>query len=375
MLSVIVHSRAAWDYYFTGTPTTYESKDYGTRQTLSATSVYILNCLFRSINSVSNGSALYCASATCLLIESSSFFSCSTSSTYGGAIYFGNSNGQCVLCKVCGNDCYSTHSSYLDGLFYYTTVNYNSVNYSSIVRCVTERSESWHIIRFVRGKIFCPSVNMSMNKCYYRSAIVCESSSSSNSVTCSLTYCTFADNIATSHNCIWFYTTDYKHEIKSCNILRNTQGSLGSEGTICSHGILMIENSCILNNIANRIFHSTSSSYTITLSNCTVDKITNNGYLTTQNTVTKSFILGLNHISTHNCHAEYDAVGTLTPIQTLKKQICYFTCEKFFYQPQLRIFFSIFGLLIFNFVNPYASGDSMYENICPTDKISLSVIP
>jgi predicted nucleic acid binding AN1-type Zn finger protein len=101
---------------------------------------------------------------------------------------------------------------------------------------------------------------------------------------------------------------------KSCNILRNTQVS-SSEGTIKSDGNLMIEDSCILGNTATNIFYAYSSYIiTLSLSNCTVDKTSNNGYLTTQNTVTKSFILGLNNMSTQNCHSEYDSAGDLTAV-------------------------------------------------------------
>ena len=57
-----------------------------------------------------------------------------------------------------------------------------------------------------------------------------------------------------------------------------------------------------------------ASSSTIILSNCTVNKTTYNRNLVTQNTVTKSFILALNHISTQNCHSRYDYAGYLIPI-------------------------------------------------------------
>ena len=98
----------------------------------------------------------------------------------------------------------------------------------------------------------------------------------------------------------------------------------------------MIYDSCILGNIADRIFYEASSSYYITLSNCTVDKTTYYQNLKTPKTVTKSFILALNHISTQYCHAEYDEFGTLTPIkQTYSMQIHCYTRERFFIQHRL----------------------------------------
>jgi hypothetical protein len=264
------------------------------------------------------------------------------------------------LHKVCGYDCYSTGSNPY-GMFIYTVVNdvassKNYVNYSSIGRCVGVNSDSCSTLCLGRGKICCPSVNSSMNKCYSRS-IYYYPYSDSNSVTCSLTYSSFTDNINTGYNCIYLSTSSAKYEIKSCNILRNTQGSLDTDGTIRANGNLVIEDSCILENRATRNFHQTSS-YT-TLSKCTVDSTSNNGYLTIQNTVTKNFILALNHMSTKNCHSEYDSVGTLNPIiqspTSSKKQKLYFTFGNFFCQYQLRYLVTLISLLLFNFIHLEAS--------------------
>jgi hypothetical protein len=334
MLAFQLHTRIAWSDYFTGNPTNYNSQTYNFQQTPSDSSVYISNCLFRSITSSSYGGALYCNSATYFLVESSSFFSCKTSGR-GGAIYFKNSGAQSVLYGLCGYDCYSTHSSgdsYFQ--FGYVIVNSykNNVNYSSISRCVNENSNSYYTFCLDYGKQCCLSVNSSMNKCYGRSGINCLATSDPNSVTCSLSYSSFTDNIAIGYNCIRLSKGGANYEIKSCNILRNTQGTLGSEGTICINGNLMIDDSCILENKATNIFYQSSTSYTTTLSNCTIDSTSNNGYLTTRNTVTKDFILALNHMSTRNCNAEYDVIGTL------EKMIYYHTCDKFLYQCQLRNF-------------------------------------
>jgi hypothetical protein len=220
----------------------------------------------------------------------------------------------------------------------------NYVNYSSISRCINERSYPHYTIWDQYGKICYPSVNISMNKYYGRSGIYCLPYCDSNSVTCSLSYCSFIDNIATGYTCILLWTTGAKYEIKSCNILRNKQPLGNGEGTIYTHGNLIIENSCILENIATYIFCQGTSSYTITLSNCTVDLISNNGYLTTKNAITKSFIHALNHLSTRNCHSEYDSAGTLTaniqPPSPSKKQI-HCVCEKLLYRSQLRNFVSL----------------------------------
>jgi hypothetical protein len=354
-----------WNDYFTGSATTYNSQTYRTRPTLSGTSVYVLNCLFRSITTPSNGGALFCSSVTYLLVESTSFFSCKTSSSHYGAIYFENSGGQCVLYEVCGYDCCSTYASTSYYQFAYICVkndvsSKNYVNYSSIVRCVNMVSDSFYTLNLRCGKICCPSVNISMNKCQSHSGIYFYSSVYSNSITSSFSYTTFADNTANGYNCIFPWGGNRYIEFKSCNIIRNTQGSLSSGGTIYSLENMIIEDSCILENKADYIFYAHSN--TITISNCTLDSTSRTGNVIIQNTITKSFILALNHLSTQNCHAGYDAVGTLipivqTPTSSKKQKLCY-TFERLLLRCQQENIFSF--AIIFNFINPYASGDPFH---------------
>jgi hypothetical protein len=370
MIVFLMYIRTAWNDYFTGSPTSTLSNEYRTQQTSSDTSVYLLNCFFRSITSSSDGGALYCStSVSYLLVESTSFLSCKTSADDGGAIFFYNTgSGQCVLNWVCGYDCCSTYTGTVSSLGQFSRIEMNNVatsknyvNYSSIVRCVKDNSNAYCTIRQYYGKICYPSVNVSMNKCYHRTFLCCPSTDS-NSVTCSFSYSSFTDNIATSHACIWFNTGGARYEIKSCNIIRNTITS-ASYGTIRSDGNLMITDSCILENSANYNFYA-SSSYIITLSGCTVDSTSKYGSLITQNTVTKSFILALNHISTRNCHSEYDSAGYITPIiqtpTSSKKQIHLCTCGYLFYLPQEGNFVPLASILIFNFIHPHVSGDPLY---------------
>jgi hypothetical protein len=342
ILMVLPQPKTEWDDYFSG----IIPKEYGTRQTPTDTIVYVSNCLFRSITSSSHGGALCCTSVTYLLIGSSSFFSCYTSTQYGGAVYFQNTNnGQCIMYEICCNDCLSTYTSASSfGQFAYITVG-NSVssknyfNYSSTVHCLSDPATSCRTSSLINGKVYCPSINSSMNKCVCRPGIFCQTFCDTDSLICSLSYSSITDNNATGHTCIILWTPSTKHEVKRCNIIRNTQVSLGSEGTIRSMGNAIIYDSCLLENKANYIFYAESSSYTMTLSNCTVDLTSNNGFLTIQNTVIKSFILALNHVSTRNCHAGYDSVGTLTPIiEPSKRRMRCFTYEKCFYHPTPQIF-------------------------------------
>jgi hypothetical protein len=362
----------SWSDYFSGTlsPTVGPGK-YTSTRTLSGTNAYVLNCLFIDCTSSSYGGAFSCTSVTCLLVESSSFFSCKASNRYGGAIYFSNSDGQCVLHEVCCYDCFSTYTSSSSwGQFAYISVksdasSKNYVNYSSMSRCVNENSNTvkYNPLCLFNGKIFCPSINISNNRCQGYSAIYCHPFRDSNSVSSSLSYSSFIDNSAFESVCIYFEVSGTEYEIKSCNILRNTQVS-SSNGIVRTYGNTMIENSCILENSANCIFYQVNTNYRTTLSNCTVDSTSNNGYLTIRNTVSKSFILALNHMSTQNCHSEHDSAGMLTPIMQTpspsKKQIVCYTYNKCFYQPRLIDTFSLTSVFIFAFIRPCASFDPLY---------------
>jgi hypothetical protein len=369
MSAFLLHFKTAWSDHLTVTgPTNFDSQTYVSRQTPSNSYVYFSNCLFKSISSSSQGGALYCTSTTYFLVESTSFFSCKTSSGNQGAIYFDNGNGQSVLHCVCGYDCSASHVFQ----FAYMIVNNaasskNNANYTSVSRCVNENSNSNYVLGFTYGKISCTSVNSSMHKCQYRLGIGCWPLQESNTVTCSLSYSTFADNIANGFSCVWLNTYYANYEIKSCNILRNTQVDRSTYGIVYTSGNLMIEDSCILENEATYIFHQECSSYTITLSNCTVDKTTCNRNLKTQNTVTKSFILALNHMSTENCQSEYDSAGYLTPIvqspSSSKKQIRLCTCGEFLYHFPQGNFFSSTFVLIFNFIHLHSSCDPWQYNI------------
>jgi hypothetical protein len=348
-----MRSRTAWGDYFPSTSTTFlNSKTYTSRQTPSNTGVYISNCLFTSIMSSDNGGALYCSSVTYFLVESTSFFSCKINGYSGGAIYFSNSNSQSVLHSVCGYDCSSGSQP-----FAYIQVNNaasskNYANYSSIVNTNTDSS---YLFTLNNGKICCPSINISLNKIRHVAGITCGPFNDPYSFTCSLTYSSFVDNNARNDVLFWL-RTDAKYEIKSCNILRNKQGELSWRGTLVILGNLMIKNSCILENNAIYIFYYG----TITLSNCTIDKATGSGgSLTITNTIIKSFILGLNHMSTRNCHSEYDSAGTLTPDilpPAPTKQIHLCTCGISFYQIQLSYLVSL--IFVFSLIFIYIDGSS-----------------
>jgi hypothetical protein len=361
----------AWNDYFTGTPeTTLGPGQYSSRQTPSAASVHVSNCLFNKCTVASgDGGALCCTAVTYFLVELSSFLSCKTNSGVGGAIYFYNTgSGQSALFALCGNDCCSTGTGQFASISINNAAsNKNCANFSSINRCMDENPETRHTLNLQNGKIYCPSVNISMNKCKFISGILCTPFVDSNSVMTSLLYSTFANNSASERSCIWCNNGGTKYEIKCCNVLRNAQVNYNSCGTIFARGNLMIEDSCILENTAACIFYQESSSYTITLSNCTVDSTSKYGTVITQKTVTKSFIHGLNHLSTQNCHAQYDSAGTLTAIpyvlQSTKKTFCYYyKCHTNHCQARISDSFPLIYLFIVTFIYPNPSDNCWYDS-------------
>jgi hypothetical protein len=347
----------AWnDYFYGSSPSqTFATTKYTKVQSTSSKNVFVLNCLFIGCTSTSHGGALLCSgSVQCLLIEFSSFFSCSTSNQKGGAICFENTNsGESVLYKVCGNDCCSTYTSSNWGQFAYNDLknaasNKNYVNYSSISRCVNHDSYAYYTLRLCFGKICFPSVNSSMNKCHTDSGTRCSPTSDSNSFTCLYSYCSFTDNNSPGYTCILQDNSGAKTEMKYCNILRNTQGS-SSGGTFYFCGDATIKDSCILMNTATYTFYA-SSSYVITVSNCTVDSTSHFNSLILTNTMTKSFIHALNHLSTQNCDSEYDSAGTLTVIvPSKKKELCY-TCN-YNFQARISDLFSLIYLFMVAFIH------------------------
>jgi hypothetical protein len=108
---LLLYSKTAWNDYFPGSYTNFNSQTYTSRQTPSYTGVYVSNCLFGPITSSSDGGTLYCdSSVQYLLVESSSFFSCKSSGGAGVILFNSQNNGQSVFYAVCGYDCCCTSS-------------------------------------------------------------------------------------------------------------------------------------------------------------------------------------------------------------------------------------------------------------------------
>jgi hypothetical protein len=320
----------------------YTGTKYTGRIATTDQNVYVHDCFFQSCSSSSDGGALNCGSTIYkLLVDQASFISCRTSSTKGGAILFeSTTNGQCILSRVCGFDCSSTHTgSNSWGQFVYMTVKNdvtfkNYVNDSSFTHSSNTIIDSYEALRPQYGSVLWPSVNITNNVCYYFTAFLCHPTTGTGSPvseTFCISFSSFVNNTADNNNVMYHTNSASSHRIDTCNIIGNKQ--TGSSGIIYSSANLHIKDSCIIGN-ENRVFYA--SSKTITISNCTIDDdiFTSGrcyGSVTVNKTISKSFINALSHIATQRCDSYFDSYGTLTvepkvPSRTIRCLIS-FNCK------------------------------------------------
>ena len=297
--------------------------------TLSGEDVYVYNSMFRECTF---GGAINCTSSKRLLIEDSSFISCSTTYAYGGAIYCSSSGLKSILNKLRAFNCSNKFSnsyyySYGQCFFIQAGSNFdcnNYINHSSIYSSFSSFSNSYYALRVSNGNIKLTKDNITNNGCSYYSALYC--STGQNLVR--ISYLSFVNNTAKYYGCLQFYSYA---EIHYCNIIRNEQNSTTSPSVIQSSVNLFIYDSCILeNNLNKMIFKVESNSYRITLTRCTIDSdiFTTTRYvgsLTIGEKNEKDFINGIDHLNTGYCEAFYDSVGTLTPSannKVIKQGLC-----------------------------------------------------
>jgi len=307
----------------------YTGPTYTETQNPTDQNVYVHDCVFQSCSSSSYGGALSCGSTVYkLLVEQTSFTSCKTKNSRGGAIYFESStNGECILSKNCAYDCSSTISNaWSGGQCAYIQIKddasyKNHVNVSSFTQSLIESTDARHVVDLIYGNILCPSVNITNNKCTRQIALWCTptmSTGSPVSETCIISFSTIINNTASGgHSCFWLTTAGSSQRIDTCNIINNKQTS-SEYGTITTYANLLIKDSCILgNNENNKVFYENYASCKITISNCTIDDdiFTNGRYygsVTVIKPITNIFINALFHISTHLCDSLFDSYGTLT---------------------------------------------------------------
>lgn len=288
---------------------------FNQRQSLGNGNIYIYCCEFNDCAAGSQNGGAICvssSSSTKLLVEKTLFFRCkTTTSGEGGAIYFG-SEGNCVISQVCGNECSTPENrpfSYVDctnGAQYKNDILDSSISLST--------SSYFQAISNWDGKIEYNGLNSSFNTCGYNTACGVWTSRASD-VTGTISFCSFINNTATTCR-ILIIGNNANNMMKSCNVIKNEQKDKSNSGIIHSDGVLEIKDSCILENIATYELYGGSSTNTITVYNCTLDPNINskkNNYVTIASTVSNSFILALVHLSTGNCEAKFDSVGSLSP--------------------------------------------------------------
>ena len=304
------------DFYDGNADQSLDPSKYTSQQQIDKTYVYVTDCLFQGCTSSIDGGAIRTTSAQNFLVEFSSFDSCTTSNTWGGAIkLYNENNGQCVLNKICSYFCRSIASKSSYGQFAYIRVKNaieckNYVNYSSISRSINNVATSMYAIMSYNGKNMHQNNNFTANTCYRNTAVAYRPFTSTNPLPCSISFSSFVNNTSKQYACIAFKESSASKTIKSSNIVNNKQET-SSEGTISSVGSLRIEESCILLNNAATTFYTSGS---IVVSRCTMDTAERfSGSFTIEKAISTSFINGLDHLKTGFCQASYDSVGSLVP--------------------------------------------------------------
>ena len=286
----------------------------------SSTNIYVFGCEFVECSSSSSaGGAIRVSSSssTKMLVEKSTFYRCKTTGYYSGAISFGT-EGNCVLSEICSFECCTTtdHQFQFAKIWCTNSKEYiNRLNDSTISRSINDNSgtsfDPYH------GVVTLTNNNFSLNNCKFRPCCWLDPTEET-----TFTYCYNTDSNNTAE--LWQITVFVNYnggfEIKFCNIIKNEILNRTAEGGIIyTNRNLTIRDSCILENKATCILYEDSYSryrYTITVSNCTLDEdfeLKKESYVTITNKAKSSFIHALNHLSTGNCEAKYDVVGSLTP--------------------------------------------------------------
>lgn len=300
---------------------------------LPSGNVSVCNCVFRDCSSGDNGGALYYASSSYmwLLVEDTSFIRCTTTSNYGGAIYFNykNNNKRSFINRACFFQCSASKTSSSSGQSLYIVIgsdftNNNYINNSCVTNNYNSYSDSWYAQYIESGRIVIFGENISKNVCSKHSALYVNSCGYS----AYISHSSFTNNTSNNFGCIQIGN---HLEISESNILFNEQMTQNSPSTLYTSSNLYIVNSCILeNNKGKIVFYEASSSYKIELYNCTIDsdiftstRYTRNVRIDQANI--KDFIHGLEHLNLNLCKASIDSVGTLTPPMVNRKVLLYQT--------------------------------------------------
>ena len=212
-----------WEDFYTDGSSANENFEIKTNDynDLSAyENAYVHDCTFKNISGSGNGGVISYSKNSKLLVEHSSFNTCSTA-IYGGAIYFSD-EGQCVLSSVCGVKC-NTGDGVNYGQFCYVDVANNEKYKNYIIDSsvtLTKQTNSFETIRHENGDFSCKGVNVSNNEVNQVSGIMIYNPSTS-----FISFSSFRNNRAKgstySYICIDFVSNS--HQMNQTNIIENNQ--------------------------------------------------------------------------------------------------------------------------------------------------------
>ena len=123
------------EVYGTDPNTTISNQEFKERQKHTSEGVYIHDCVFSYC--IVQCALYFENTVKKLLVEQSTFFSCDSAYTHGGAIYF-SSTANCALTRICGFNCSSTSSSNNHGQFAYMNIGLSD-QYINFLEC-----SFWH---------------------------------------------------------------------------------------------------------------------------------------------------------------------------------------------------------------------------------------
>ena len=262
---------------------------------MSSESQYVYCCYFVDC-SAEKGGGILATSQTNMLIEETSFSSCKATSSDGGGLYF-ETTGSCVLYRVCSFACTAPSNGPFCSIKLQNSLSYNNtMKDSSVANSNCARRTIW--LKY--GMILASSINSSKNIADYYPNLVYPSSSC-DFADCLISFSCFSNNEVRVHVCV-LYDSGGKGEMRSCNVINNTQGQKSECGVVYTNSPLNIYNSCVIGNDADRAFYC-SGSYKINLYNTTFDK-TSNYNAVVQSSAATTFINNLLFIKTGECDAE-----------------------------------------------------------------------
>lgn len=214
--------------------------------------------------------------SVCVLIETSSFKSCSSGTKQGSSIYFVGDKGQIISNRVCGTQ--NSLSNTANGVFSYTyagksSSKKNHLIFSSVSKCGIDINTGWSPLYHTRGQISIQNSNISDNKSASYSAYVCQ---------CSYGYfciefCSFRNNY-NSNNYLTYHNNEGNIEkeniIKMCNFIGNPSCV---QAVLYSQSSILLDSCSIIDNIASNTFYINSGTTTVSNSYLKDKSKTGNG--------------------------------------------------------------------------------------------------